>query len=139
MSGQGCEWAGCSEPAVTREDGYWHCRRDLYLHRGLLSGNASKLSIDERLDQIRPLHALGHSDAEIGDAIGLTPARVAQLRQRAGLSSNRGPMQRPFKHGGTAGYKVHRSRGEEPCGPCRVAKQELDQQTQARRKQRGAA
>lgn len=143
MSDQ-CQWAGCTRTDARHVDGYWHCPPHLEEHYDLTYGRAKHLSLDERLAQIRPLHAQGLDDAAVAERIGLSVGQTKRLRQIGGMASNyrRSLHDKPINHGTTYGYRAHRDRGENPCDECRRVRREYDakqHQELLRRRREGAA
>lgn len=149
MSRLMCQWATCTRPAATVEDGWAHCLPHLRLHRlfEMETQRADERQQRKALRQaetlrqaIRRLHAAGYTDREIGEQLRCTPASIKGERQKIGLAANRlKTPQELAPHGTHAAFVRHRSHGEEPCDDCRLAERVYQRQRKRSLRARAAA
>jgi hypothetical protein len=110
-----CDWAGCTQPSATCEDGWEHCDTHLLEHRAERDGTEP----DHINARIIEMHAQGIQDRRIATAVGLEISTVRKRRLALGLPAigRSGPEPKPC--GTTAAYRRHQRRGETPCQVCR--------------------
>lgn len=124
-----CAWAACDAPASDVVEGWPMCAPHVLAHvelEGRPPIRRRGLTLQQRYEAVRELHAQGYSDPRIAAVVGCTRSWVRQLRRDLGLPANvpspsARSERREIRHGTEAGAKQHSRRGDAPCQECRRA------------------